>query len=201
MLALFSYYDNDLSISIDFKQTVWFTNLWFNIRVKLYASLGVYHWLIIIIKKLNKIMRTFFMYSTLAALSLVSLDASVSISTSKNKNEKRHVMTFKDKAKWVFFWNVFCFGSVLRLCLCLCSCLCRCLRCTLRWIFLFNLLSRSLCLCLRLVKTRLYVCIVCILPISNLIIQTRSLAYSFGTNDTNENVSVRYNIRLKWKKA
>ena len=32
-----------------------------------------------------------------------SLDASVSISTSKNTKEKRHVMTFKDKAKWFSF--------------------------------------------------------------------------------------------------
>ena len=33
-------------------------------------------------------------------LAWFSLDASVSISTSKNTKEKRHVMTFKDKAKW-----------------------------------------------------------------------------------------------------
>ena len=31
-----------------------------------------------------------------------SLDASVSISTSKNTKEKRHVMTFKDKAHFAF---------------------------------------------------------------------------------------------------
>ena len=32
-----------------------------------------------------------------------SLDASVSISTSRNTKGKRHVMTFKDKAKWFSF--------------------------------------------------------------------------------------------------
>ena len=32
-----------------------------------------------------------------------SLDASVSISTSKITKGKRHVMTFKDKAKWFSF--------------------------------------------------------------------------------------------------
>ena len=32
-----------------------------------------------------------------------SLDASVSISTSNDTKEKRHVMTFKDKAKWFSF--------------------------------------------------------------------------------------------------
>ena len=31
------------------------------------------------------------------------VDASVSISTSWNTKEKRHVMTFKDKAKWFSF--------------------------------------------------------------------------------------------------
>ena len=45
-----------------------------------------------------------------------SLDASVSISTSRNTKEKRHVMTFKDKAKWFSFEISFVFGSVLRLC-------------------------------------------------------------------------------------
>ena len=32
-----------------------------------------------------------------------SLDASVSIGISNNTKEKRHVMTFKDKAKWFSF--------------------------------------------------------------------------------------------------
>ena len=84
-----------------------------------------------------------------------SLDASVSISTSKKTKENRLVMTFKDKAKWFSFEMSFVLAQPLCLWLCLCSCLCRCLRCTIHWIFLFNLLSRCLCLCLRLVKTRL----------------------------------------------
>ena len=41
-----------------------------------------------------------------------SLDASVSTRTTK---EKHHIMTFKDKAKWLSFEMSFIFGSVLRL--------------------------------------------------------------------------------------
>ena len=51
-------------------------------------------------------------YSTGITKARFSPDASVSISTSRNTKEKRHVITLKDKAKW-FSFEV----SALRLCL------------------------------------------------------------------------------------
>ena len=61
-------------------------------------------------------------------------------------------MTFKDKAKWFSFEMSFVLVQTY-------ADTCAYVdayRGTLRCIFLFNLLSRSLGLCLRLVKTKLY---------------------------------------------